>query len=73
MKRWSPYPVAALSAVGVFVVLMVLGGIYAYAVGLSDAESEALGERTGPGVLVLTVLGGVIGYYVQRSRRADKK
>jgi hypothetical protein len=72
MKQlWSPRKATIVTCVLVFVGVLVLGGIWAAVT--NPADAEASGEKVGRALLPITVLAGIIAYFVQRSRIHDKK
>jgi hypothetical protein len=67
-QRWSPL-VAALVTCGVIVVVLV-GGTAAVAEAGLVPHPGAFGEKIGRVLLPLLLVGGLVAYYVQRSRRS---
>jgi hypothetical protein len=69
-KRWSPLKAALLWCLLVFVLALVVGGVYA---GVTNIDPEKSGEKVGRALLPVLIVVGIIAYAVQRSRLAEKK
>lgn len=69
-KHWSPVKVALLWCLVVFLLALVIGGVYA---GVADVDPEKSGELVGRALLPVLIVTGIIAYAVQRSRLAKKK
>jgi len=68
---WSPRKATIVTCVLVFVGILVAGGVWA---GVTNpAHAEAAGEKVGRALVPITVIAGIIAYFVQRSRIHDKK
>ena len=69
MKQlWSPWVVAVVTCVVIVVVLV--GGTAAVAAAGLVPHPGAFGEKIGRAMLPLMLVGGVVAYFVQKSRRS---
>jgi len=69
-KPWSPLKAALLTCLLVFVLTLVVGGVYA---GVANIDPEKSGEAVGRALLPVLVLTFIVVYAVRNSRRPDKK
>ncbi|MFT3695145.1 MAG: hypothetical protein QM831_18555 [Kofleriaceae bacterium] len=74
-KRWSPLKAALVTALLVLIVGAVGAGVYGAATDGAGyhADPEKAGEKVGQALAPVLILAGVIAYFVQKSRLADKK
>jgi len=69
-KPWSPVKAASLTCLLVFVLALVVGGVYA---GVANVDPEKSGEMVGRALLPVLVLTFIVVYAVRKSRLTDKK
>ena len=70
-ELWSPRKATLVVCVLVFIGVLVGGGVWAMLANPDNAEAS--GEKVGRALVPITVIVGIIAYFVQRSRIHDKK
>ena len=70
-KPWSPLKAALMTALAILVIGLVGGGVWAAVA--SPPDSEASGEKLGRALAPIMVLAAIAAYFVQRSKRNERK
>ncbi len=67
-KPWSPLKAGVMTALLILVGVLVVGGVWAAVT--HPADPEATGEKLGRILMPVVLLGGLVAYFVQRSRQS---